>query len=88
MTKVSGIYALIRLSRSVFGPNESLNSILMFVGAVSIVMAVNVEVPETPMYVQTFFLHCIMPLKCCNILIYFEKTPSNNQTGLCNKFCI
>ena len=36
-----------------------------------------------------FFLPSfIMPLKCCNILIYFEKTPSNNQTGLCNKFCI
>ena len=35
-----------------------------------------------------FLLSFIMPLKCCNILIYFEKTPSNNQTGLCNKFCI
>lgn len=39
MTKVSGIYALIRLVSSVFGPsNASVNSILMVVGTVSILM--------------------------------------------------
>ena len=39
MTKVSGIYALIRLVSSVFGPsNASVNNILMVVGTVSILV--------------------------------------------------
>ena len=38
VTKVSGIYALIRLSTSVFGPDSSLNAVLMIAGAVSIVI--------------------------------------------------
>ena len=41
---------------------------------------------EIPMYVQNF-LHCIMTLKCCNILIYFKKNHPTNHVGLCNKFC-
>ncbi len=38
VTKVSGIYALIRLVTSVFGHNNSLDQILMIAGAVSIVI--------------------------------------------------
>jgi len=38
-TKVSGVYALVRLMSSVFGPGAtSLNQVLLLVGAVSIVM--------------------------------------------------
>jgi multicomponent Na+:H+ antiporter subunit D len=37
-TKVSGIYALVRLATTVFPPSESLNQVLMLVGAVSIVV--------------------------------------------------
>lgn len=38
VTKVSGIYALIRLSTSIFGPDSSLNAALMIAGAISIVI--------------------------------------------------
>jgi multicomponent Na+:H+ antiporter subunit D len=38
ITKVSGIYVLIRLATSVFGPNSSVNGILMIAGAISIVI--------------------------------------------------
>lgn len=37
-TKISGIYALIRLAVSVFGPLSAMNEVLLFVGAVSIVL--------------------------------------------------
>ncbi|MFB3892328.1 MAG: complex I subunit 5 family protein [Phycisphaerae bacterium] len=37
-TKVSGIYALIRLAASVFTPNDALSQVLMLVGVVSIVV--------------------------------------------------
>lgn len=38
VTKVSGIYALIRLATSVFGSNASVNQVLMIAGAISIVI--------------------------------------------------
>jgi len=38
VTKVAGIYVLIRLVTDVFGPNASINSILLIVGTVSIVI--------------------------------------------------
>jgi multicomponent Na+:H+ antiporter subunit D len=38
VTKASGIYALIRLTTSVFGHNDPLNRVLMIAGAVSIVV--------------------------------------------------
>jgi len=38
VTKVSGVYALIRLATSVFPPSMALNHVLMLVGAVSIVV--------------------------------------------------
>jgi proton-translocating NADH-quinone oxidoreductase chain N len=38
LTKVSGIYALIRLATSVLGPSSSINALLMGVGTLSIVM--------------------------------------------------
>jgi proton-translocating NADH-quinone oxidoreductase chain N len=38
ITKVSGVYALIRVATSVFGPNSSINSLLMVVGMVSILV--------------------------------------------------
>jgi proton-translocating NADH-quinone oxidoreductase chain N len=38
LTKVSGIYALIRLATSVLGPSSAINALLMSVGAISIVV--------------------------------------------------
>jgi proton-translocating NADH-quinone oxidoreductase chain N len=38
ITKASGVYVLIRLATSVFGPNSSVNAILMIAGAISIVV--------------------------------------------------
>ncbi len=38
MTKVAGIYALIRLASAVLGPSDALNSVLLLVGAISVVV--------------------------------------------------
>ena len=49
VTKVSGIYGLIRLMAYVFPPSRSLNEVLMFVGAVSIVVGALAALKQTDM---------------------------------------
>jgi multicomponent Na+:H+ antiporter subunit D len=48
-TKVSGIYALIRLVTSVFTPDVSINTVLLLVGAVSIVVGALAALWQTDM---------------------------------------
>jgi multicomponent Na+:H+ antiporter subunit D len=49
VTKVSGIYGLIRLVAYVFPPSQSLNEVLMLVGAVSIVIGALAALKQTDM---------------------------------------
>jgi multicomponent Na+:H+ antiporter subunit D len=49
VTKVSGIYALVRLTVSVFPPSLPLNHVLMLVGAVSIVVGALAALGQTDM---------------------------------------
>jgi len=49
VTKVSGIYALLRLTISVFPPSLPLNQVLMLVGAVSIVVGALAALGQTDM---------------------------------------
>jgi multicomponent Na+:H+ antiporter subunit D len=47
VTKASGVYALIRLAISVFGLHSSLQSLLMFIGAVSILVGAIAALTQT-----------------------------------------
>ena len=48
-TKISGIYALVRLTISVFGPHSPIESVLLFVGALSIVIGAFAALRQTDM---------------------------------------
>jgi multicomponent Na+:H+ antiporter subunit D len=47
ITKVSGIYALIRLATSVLGPSSSINALLMIVGTISILVGALAALGQT-----------------------------------------
>jgi proton-translocating NADH-quinone oxidoreductase chain N len=47
ITKVSGVYTLVRLVTGVFGPNSSLNAVLMIVGTISIVVGALAAIGQT-----------------------------------------
>ncbi|MCX5647215.1 MAG: proton-conducting transporter membrane subunit [Phycisphaerae bacterium] len=47
ITKVSGIYALIRLATSVLGPSNSINALLMIVGTISILVGALAALGQT-----------------------------------------
>jgi proton-translocating NADH-quinone oxidoreductase chain N len=49
VTKVCGIYAMIRLASTVFPPNMAINQVLMLVGAVSIVVGAVLALRQTDM---------------------------------------
>ncbi len=49
VTKVCGIYAMIRLATSVFPPNAAVNQVLMLLGAVSIVVGAVLALRQTDM---------------------------------------